>query len=243
MRRGALILALFLAACSGAEERAPDTPPTGAVAAAPVPTPAPASAADRVDCLDKRNGGYDNAKACYHDQCDKGDDEACRMAESYNGNLNPTDILDKVDCGDGSGSGPKHSKACYFNACRQGIREACDIAASERPLRAIFGVADTAPRLEEMNYLDARKAIIRLGWQPLDGPCDAISQTTCTDFPEIGNCSGTGLGFCDMHFRRGKRCLMVVTTGDAPDRSTPDRTSVEWVRFTEAPCAKDPNAG
>jgi hypothetical protein len=240
MRCGAFILALLLVACSDADEQAPDTPPTGAVAAAPAPAPAPIPAIEPVDCGDERNGGYGNAKVCYYDQCNKGDAEACRMAETYNGNLYPSYLLDTVDCGDGSGTGPRHSKSCWIEACRQGIREACDIATSERPLRAIFGVADTAPRLEEMNYLDARKVIIRLGWQPLDGNCDAISQATCIDFPEIGNCSGTGLGFCDMHFRRGKRCLTIVTTGDTPDRAQPDRTSVEWVRFTKAPCAKDP---
>ncbi|MCL9999267.1 MAG: hypothetical protein NBV68_07790 [Erythrobacter sp.] len=92
MRRGAFILALLLAACAGADERAPDTPPTSrpTVVASTAPAPADASsAATPVDCGDERNGGYDNAKACYYDQCNKGDAEACGMAESYNGNLYP----------------------------------------------------------------------------------------------------------------------------------------------------------
>lgn len=243
MRAAALILALCLAACSAGEERVAEAPETAPTPAASPPSPDSTPDGRPINCQDETNGGYGNAKECYYATCDKGDAEACRMAESFNGNLYPSYLLDTVDCGDGSGTGPKHSKACWFEACRQGNQDACDIATSERPLRAIFGVAAASPRLEEMHYLEARKVIIGLGWQPLEGPCDTISQATCSDFPEIGNCLGTGLGFCDMHFRRGKRCLTVVTTGDAPDRAQPDRTSVEWVRFTKAPCAKDPNAG
>lgn len=96
MRRGAFLLALLLAACSGADERAPNAPPTAAVAAAPAPTPAHTSAAAPVDCGADDYGGYDNAKACYYDQCGKGDAKACRMAESYNGNLFPDGDPGKV---------------------------------------------------------------------------------------------------------------------------------------------------
>jgi hypothetical protein len=198
MRRGALILALMLAACSGADERAPDTPPTGAVAAAPAPTPAPArtSAAARVDCQDERNGGYDNAKVCYYDQCDKGDLEACGMAESFNGNM---------------------------------FQE---------------GGADPPEGLpvEEMSYLDARKIILGKGWVPLQGPCSGFTANdSCSDFPEVGYCQGTGLAHCDMNFRRGERCLVVVTTGGYPNPAYPEDSLVQWVRFHDAPCKKDPN--
>jgi hypothetical protein len=207
----------------------------------PPPAPAATPVALPLNCQDADSGGYGNAKACYYDQCDKGDAEACRMAESYNGNLYPTDILDKVDCGDGSGSGPKHSKSCFFEACRQGIRDACDIATSDRPLDVIFGVSSGSQKLEDMDYLEARKVVLSLGWQPVEGPCDAISQATCADFPEIGNCSGTGLGFCDMHFRRADRCLTVVVTEGPPDMANPEGAPVDWVRFSKAPCKKDPN--
>lgn len=201
MRCGAFILALPLAACSGAGDNAPDAPPTDAVAAVSAPTPAPAApapaaAAERVDCLDERNGGYGNAKACFYDQCDKGDAEACRMAESFNGNL--------------------------------------------------FQEGDPAKvRLEDMAYSDAREVILSLGWSPLEGPCmgGGAGEATCSDFPEIGNCSGTGVGYCDMTFRREDRCLTVVTTGGAPDRTDPEGVAVEWVRFSKAPCSKDPNGG
>lgn len=194
MRRSASLLALLLAACSGADERAPDAPPTEAAAATPAPTPA--SAAERVDCGDERNGGYDNAKACYYDQCNKGDAEACRMAKSFNGNLFPDGDPAKV-------------------------------------------------RLEGKAYSDARAVILSLGWSPLEGPCigGGAGEATCSDFPEIGNCSGTGVGYCDMTFRRKDRCLTVVTTGGAPDRKDPEGVTVDWVRFSKAPCSKDPNGG
>ena len=242
MRLLALILILSLGACSAGDERVPEAPQTAPTTAASTPSPEPTSDARPINCLDEANGGYGNAKDCYSAICAKGDAQACRMAESFNGNLYPTDILDKVDCGDGSGSGPRHAKSCYFVACRDGNRAACDIAFSPRTLREIFGRADAAPRLEEMNYLDARKAILARGWQPLDGPCEGIPDRVCADFPEIGNCMGTGLGFCDMTFRRGDRCLTVVTTDGWPDRAEPDGTPVDWVRFSKGPCAKDPNA-
>lgn len=190
MRRGALLLALLLAACSGADERAPDAPPTEAVAEAPAPTPTPAPSATPVDCGDQRNGGYDNAKVCYYDQCNKGDAEACRMADSFNGNLFP----------DGASKGL---------------------------------------RLEDMDYLDARKEILALGWQPLEGPCEGVSDEACVDFPEIGNCNCCGI--CDLNFRRGDRCLVVIISDGWPDRSIPDSAPVERVRFSKAPCSKDPN--
>lgn len=244
MRAAALILALCLAACSAGGEREAETPQTAPTSAASPPSPEPTPDARPINCQDETNGGFGNAKECYDATCEKGDAEACRMAESFNGNLYPTDILDTVDCGDGSGSGPRHAKSCYFVACRDGNRAACDIAASPRTLREIFGSADAAPRLEDMTYLDARKVILDLGWQPLGGPCEGIiNDAVCAAFPEIGNCSGTGLGYCDMTFRRGDRCLVVVTTGGSPDRSQPEGTSVDWVRFHAAPCSKDPNAG
>ena len=97
MRRGALILALILAACSGADQRAPDAPPTEPAPAVTTTAPAPAAApAHNIDCGDARNGGYDNAKTCYYDQCNKGDAEACRMAESFNGNIFPDDDTSAV---------------------------------------------------------------------------------------------------------------------------------------------------
>lgn len=196
MRRGALILALILAACSGAEERAPDTPPTGALATSPAPTPAIIPAAEPVDCGDARNGGYDNAKACYYDQCNKGDAEACRMAESFNGNLYP----------DGDPKGL---------------------------------------RLEDMTYPEAREVIIAMGWIPAGDGCSGFiaGDTTCSDFPEIDSCSGTGMGYCAMTFRRGDRCLDVLTTEGSPQRGVTDHPFVNDVSFRKGPCGSAPSGG
>ena len=196
MRRGAFLLALLLAACSGSDGRAPDTPPTGAVAAAPAPAPTPTQSATPVDCGDERNGGYDNAKACYYDQCNKGDAEACRMAESYNGNLFPDGEPGKV-------------------------------------------------RLEDMSYPQAREVIIAMGWIPAGDGCSGFvaGDTTCSDFPEIDSCSGTGMGYCAMTFRRGDRCLDVLTTEGAPERGVTDSPFVNDVSFRKGPCGTAPEGG
>lgn len=95
MRYSAIILALSLAACSAAEERADEAPsalptiPAGEAPAAPSPQPSPA--AQPINCDDGADGGFDNAKTCYYAACKQGDPEACRMAESFNGNLDQSD--------------------------------------------------------------------------------------------------------------------------------------------------------
>lgn len=196
MRRGSFLLALFLAACSASDERAPDTPPTNAVAAAPAPAPAPSPSATPVDCGDNRNGGYDNAKACYYDQCDKGDAEACQMAESFNGNLFPDGDPGKV-------------------------------------------------RLEDMSYPDAREVIVGMGWIPAGEDCGGggTGETTCADFPEIDSCSGVNEGYCAMTFRRGDRCLDVLTTEGPPERGVSHRPYVKEVSFRKGPCHTAPKGG
>lgn len=198
MRCVAFLLALLLAACSSADERAPDPPPAEEVAAAPAPAPTPAltSAAERVDCLDERNGGYHNAKVCYYDQCDKGDAVACRMAESYNGNLFP----------DGDPKGL---------------------------------------RLEDMTYPEAREVILGMGWIPAGEDCGGggTGETTCADFPEIDYCSGVEQGYCDMAFRRGDRCLDVLTTEGPPERGVSHRPYVKEVSFRKGPCHTAPKGG
>ncbi|MBA4768440.1 MAG: hypothetical protein H2049_12530 [Porphyrobacter sp.] len=196
MRRGAFILALLVAACSAADERAPETPPSDAVAAVPAPAPAPTSSAAPVDCGADDYSGYDNAKACYSDQCNKGDAEACRMAESFNGNLFPDGDPETV-------------------------------------------------RLEDMAYPDAREVILGMGWIPAGEDCGGggTGETTCADFPEIDYCSGVGPGYCAMTFRRGDRCLDVLTTEGAPERGVTGRPYVKDVTFRKGPCRTAPNGG
>lgn len=79
-------------------------------------------------------------------------------------------------------------------------------------------------RLEGEAYPDARGVILIHGWSPVEGPCmgGGMGESTCSDFPEIGNCSGKGVGYCVMTFRREDRSLTVVTTGGAPDRIDPE---------------------
>lgn len=150
MLRGAILLALLLAACSGADERAPDPPPTEAVAAAPAPAPAPASAAD------SKKG-----------------------------------------------------------------------------------------RLEDMTYPDAREVILMLGWIPAGEDCGGggTGETTCADFPEIDYCSGTGMGYCTMTFRRRDRCLDVLTTEGPPERGVTGTPYVKDVSFRKGPCLMEPRRG
>jgi hypothetical protein len=194
MRFVALAFVVLLAACSP-QQREASADPTPASAQASAPAAAPSPNATPVNCGDERSGGYGSAKECYYATCKQGDAEACRIAESFNGNLFPDGDPDKA-------------------------------------------------RLEGMAYLDAREVILTLGWSPVEGPCmgGGARETTCADFPEIGNCSGTGVGYCDMTFRRKDRCLAVVTTGGTPDRTDREGVAVDWVRFSKAPCKKDPNA-
>jgi hypothetical protein len=99
-------------------------------------------------------------------------------------------------------------------------------------------------KLEEMEYLEARKVIVGYGWQPLTGDCSGpdVSAQTCARYPEVGNCTGVGIGLCDMTFVRRDRCLVVVTVGGAPQAEAGD-TTVRDVSFQRGPCSKEPNAG
>lgn len=100
-------------------------------------------------------------------------------------------------------------------------------------------------KLEGMSYGRARTIILEYGWKPAPGECvgGAMDYSTCKRFPEIGNCSGTGLGFCDMTFVRKDRCLSLVTVGGAPGDDEDSEPVVRDVRFSRGPCQKDPNEG
>jgi hypothetical protein len=96
-------------------------------------------------------------------------------------------------------------------------------------------------KLEGMEYLAARKVVLGFGWRPLAGHCSGadLSAETCAKFPEVGNCTGVGAGFCDMTFVRRDRCLVLVTIGGAP-QNKPGDTLVRDVTFSRAPCPKNP---
>lgn len=97
-------------------------------------------------------------------------------------------------------------------------------------------------RLEGMEYLQARSIVLGYGWEPLPGVCHGggASDQTCAQYPEIVNCSGIDPGFCHMTFVRRNRCLVLVTTGGAPQGS-PGDTTVRQVTFRRAPCPNGPN--
>lgn len=139
-------------------------------------------------------------------------------------------------------------KGCSMVACDQGDKESCEIAqtfaTSQAPSNLDENPAAIPSKLEGMDYNEARKVILGMGWIPLTGPCQGIMpDETCARFTEIGNCSGTGLGFCDMHFQRRGRCLTIITVGGYPDGEVDGEPAVRDVHFSRAPCLKDPNAG
>jgi hypothetical protein len=95
-------------------------------------------------------------------------------------------------------------------------------------------------KLEDMEYLRARKIILRSGWVPVLGECRGpdVNDHTCATYPEVGNCTGVGIGYCDMTFRRGEQCLYLVTIGGAP-QDKPGDTEVRDVRFSRGQCVKN----
>lgn len=97
--------------------------------------------------------------------------------------------------------------------------------------------SSTPAKLEGMEYPKARTAILGYGWKPLSGDCSGggTDNTICGSYPETGNCSGTGVGYCDMMFVKEKRCLSLVTTGGPPG----DGAFVDTVTFSAAPCSKN----
>jgi hypothetical protein len=108
--------------------------------------------------------------------------------------------------------------------------------------QAVSGKPIAKPmKLEGSSYLAARRTILALGWRPLDGACSGggISDFTCRAFPEVGNCSGSGSGYCDMTFVRKDRCLVVVTVGGVPSVSNNREPVVRDIVFSQGPCSKN----
>ena len=101
-------------------------------------------------------------------------------------------------------------------------------------------VAAKPARLEGMPYLKARAIILRYGWLPFKGECSGagVSDRICGLYPEIGNCTGNGIGFCDMSFYRQNHCLIVVAIGGAPDEEGSGDSKVRDVTFRRTPCRR-----
>lgn len=91
-------------------------------------------------------------------------------------------------------------------------------------------------KLEGMPYLKARPIILKYGWLPHGEECSGppVNDSVCSRFPEIGYCSGSGLGYCGMDFTRENRCLIVTTIGGLPEEGS----IVRDVTFRRGPCPK-----
>ena len=110
-------------------------------------------------------------------------------------------------------------------------------------MAALFLLPKSAPaakptKLEGMVYVKARPVILGYGWKPLHGDCGGADKATCANYPEVGNCSAGGYGFCDMTFIRRNRCLVVVTVGGEPQTNKRGEPVVHDVQFRVSPCSK-----
>ena len=125
-----------------------------------------------------------------------------------------------------------------------GVASTISVAAAT-PLPPHSKAATRPIKLEGMSYTHARPIILKFGWKPLRGNCGGggATDTICKEYPEVGNCSGTGMAFCDMTFVRRARCLTVITAGGPPDTDEHEHAVVRDVLFGPGPCSKDPNEG
>jgi hypothetical protein len=73
-------------------------------------------------------------------------------------------------------------------------------------------------------YAPFRAKLLKQGWVPAGkamretGSCLEEYDTRCVDFPEARECSGTGLGFCNMVWKHRDGSIIVINTAgeDAP---------------------------
>lgn len=94
-------------------------------------------------------------------------------------------------------------------------------------------------KVNNMEYVRARKIILKNGWKPVGGPCEQVSESTCFHFPEIGICTETSPGFCGMVFVKNDQCLSLQTRGDPPDGESPGGGWVVSVAIQPSPCSKN----
>lgn len=67
------------------------------------------------------------------------------------------------------------------------------------------------------DYKNVRIKMIKAGWKPFHAKnsykCDS-GDTRCEGRPEMFNCSGTGLGFCEFLWKYGGKTLAIYTVGE-----------------------------
>lgn len=95
----------------------------------------------------------------------------------------------------------------------------------------------TLPRLEALELPAARKRLLAQGWQPAelsreqdqgeDGMRDAL---IAAGFPEIEGCSGTGMGYCNYHYRNPAGDRLQLTTAGEYGSDENDGGKTYWPR-------------
>lgn len=98
--------------------------------------------------------------------------------------------------------------------------------------------SNSRTNLEDLEYEEARRLILRYGWKPTSGECGGggAGDIVCKQYPEINNCSGVNSGYCDMSFSKKGRCLTIVTVGGPPLYRRNNDTVVERVKFHKVSC-------
>jgi hypothetical protein len=73
-----------------------------------------------------------------------------------------------------------------------------------------------------MPYSEAREKMLDLGWQVpiVNYSCvDKVFKHICNQYPEVDDCSGTGMGFCLFNFTDSNgKVLTITTAGQDPLR-------------------------
>lgn len=81
---------------------------------------------------------------------------------------------------------------------------------------SVLASAAQLPIKEGMSFLQARKALIRDGWQPSPtalGDFGVENALKRKGFVEIESCT-VGVQFCSFHYTKKDRCLRLATVGE-----------------------------
>ena len=112
------------------------------------------------------------------------------------------------------------------------------ISTAEAQKTAKCRTSTIIPKINGMNYHNARKLILKEEWAPIQPiyPKDKIpfTQTVIYErfkpYPEVQGCSGTGLGYCTIFFTNQTYDLLVVTTIGEDDPNGKYSATVDQVK-------------